>query len=144
HLVYYVAPLFLRMFPWSTLLPGSFLALRKTEPGRSPLRFFAVWLLAGLAFFTLVSRKSPYYLLPLAPAAAVLAAAWVFERARDSLAAKPFALGLSRGSIACLLAASALLWLAAFAVRGAACRVQAVASGIGGRPLISILSLWLL
>jgi hypothetical protein len=39
---------------------------------------------------------------------------------------------------------SALLWLAAFALRGAECAVQAVASGIAGRPLISIVSLFLM
>jgi 4-amino-4-deoxy-L-arabinose transferase-like glycosyltransferase len=144
HLVYYVAPLFLRMFPWSLLLPGALLTLRKPAPERSRLLFFAVWLAAGLAFFTLVRRKSPYYLLPLAPAAAVLGAASVFERARDSLTSEPFALGLSRWWVGCLLVASVVLWLAAFAVRGAACGVQAVASGIGGGPLISIPSLWLL
>jgi 4-amino-4-deoxy-L-arabinose transferase-like glycosyltransferase len=144
HLVYYAAPLFSKMFPWSVLLPGALLALRKPAPGQSPLRFFAVWLVAGLAFFTLVSRKSPYYLLPLAPAAALLAAAWIFERVHASLASEPFDLGLSRWRAGCLLAASVLLWLAAFAVRGAACDVQAVAGGIGGQPLISIPSLWVL
>jgi 4-amino-4-deoxy-L-arabinose transferase-like glycosyltransferase len=144
HLVYYVVPLFSKMFPWSLLLPGALLGLWKATPGRSPLRFFAVWLLAGLAFFTMVSRKSPYYILPLAPAVAVLAADSVFARVRDSLVSEPFDPGLSRWWVGCLLAASILIWLAAFAVRGAACDLQAFAGAIGDRPLISIPSLWLL
>jgi 4-amino-4-deoxy-L-arabinose transferase-like glycosyltransferase len=144
HLVYYAPSVFLKMFPWSVLLPGALLALRKPAPPQSPLRFFAVWLVAGLAFFTLVSRKSPYYLLPLAPAAAVLAAAWIFQRVSESLASKPFDLGLSRWWAASLLAASTLFWIAAFSVRAAACDVQAVASGVASQPIISISSLWLL
>jgi 4-amino-4-deoxy-L-arabinose transferase-like glycosyltransferase len=144
HLFYYAVPLFSRMLPWSLLLPGALLALRKARTGPSPARFFAIWLLAGIVFFTLVRRKSPYYLLPLAPAVALLVAASVFERGCESLASEPFALGLSRWWVGCLLAVSTLLWASTVAVRGAACEVQAVASGIGGRPLISIPSLWLL
>jgi hypothetical protein len=144
HLLYYAVPLFSRMFPCSLLLPGALLALRKAGTGRSPPRFFAIWLIAGIVFFTLVRRKSPYYLLPLAPAAALLAAASVFERGCESLASEPFAMGLSRWWVGCLLAVSTLLWASTVAVRGDSCELQAVASGIGGRPLISIASLWLL
>jgi 4-amino-4-deoxy-L-arabinose transferase-like glycosyltransferase len=144
HLIYYIAPLFLKMAPWSVLIPSALLALRTPVSRQPSLRFFAVWLVAGLAFFTLVSRKSPYYLLPLAPAVAVLAAAWIFDRVRDSFTAELVDLNLSRSWAGCLLAVSVLLWLAAFAVRGASCDVQAVASGVASRPLISIASLWLL
>jgi 4-amino-4-deoxy-L-arabinose transferase-like glycosyltransferase len=144
HLVYYAEPLFLKMLPWSVLLPGALLALRRPALGRPSPRFFAVWLVAGLAFFTLVSRKSPYYLLPLAPAVAVLAAAGIFDRVRDSLTFESFDPGLPRWWAGCLLAVSILLWLAALAVRDAACDLQAVASGVADRPLLSISSLWLL
>src|SRR5262249_28444578 len=109
HLVYYVAPLFLKMLPWSVLLPAALLALRTAGRGTAPLPFLCVWLVPGLTFFTLVSRKSPYYLLPPAPAAAVLAAAWIFDRTRDSFTSELVGLNLPRSCAGLLLAMSILL-----------------------------------
>jgi 4-amino-4-deoxy-L-arabinose transferase-like glycosyltransferase len=58
-------------------------------PGEPPARAGAplalspaplvVWLLAGLAFFTLIVEKKGFYLLPLAPPAAILAAIFIDE-----------------------------------------------------------------
>jgi len=67
HLTYYLLHFFPHTAPWGLLVPLALLGTWRREPQTDRLRFFAVWLLAGLAFFTMVSRKSPYYLLPLAP-----------------------------------------------------------------------------
>ena len=67
HLTYYLLHFFPQTAPWGLLVPLALLGIWRREPQTDRLRLFAVWLLAGLAFFTMVSRKSPYYLLPLAP-----------------------------------------------------------------------------
>ena len=62
--------------PWGLCLPAALIAFwRLAPPERSPhLRFLVVWLTGGLLYFTMSARKSPYYLLPLYPAVALIAA----------------------------------------------------------------------
>ena len=64
--------------PWGFFLPLVLFGIPRS-PGNcrsSGFRFLVVWLFAGLFFFSLAARKSPYYLLPLAPAVALLVATW--------------------------------------------------------------------
>jgi 4-amino-4-deoxy-L-arabinose transferase-like glycosyltransferase len=83
-LTYYLWHLFPLALPWSALLPAALVAAWRGSPEMKGSRFFVVWLVAGLAFFTAVLRKSPYYLLPLAPPMALLGAMWAFPRVRSS------------------------------------------------------------
>ncbi len=83
-LTYYLRHLFPLALPWSVLLPAALVAAWRGSPEMKGSRFFVVWLVAGLTFFTAVLRKSPYYLLPLAPPMALLGAMWAFPRVRGS------------------------------------------------------------
>lgn len=140
HLFYYVIHLFPQTAPWGLAVPFALRALRRADPPRAPtLRFFAVWLVAGLAFFTMVSRKSPYYLLPLAPPVALLAGAWAFERATGRAAIERVRFGPSARRLVALAAAATVVWLAARLSHAKSCESFAVAQAFAGRPLATIL-----
>jgi 4-amino-4-deoxy-L-arabinose transferase-like glycosyltransferase len=142
HLGFYPRELFLTTFPWGLLLPAAlFECWRKRTPSSS--RFFVFWLLSGLVFFTLASRKSPYYLLPLSPAVAVLAASWAFPRVHESLATRRFDLGFSALWFVLPLAAAVIGWLSTFVLPSQPCELAAVSTSLGGHPFSSIGCLWL-
>ena len=138
HLTYYLLHFFPHTAPWGLLVPLALLGVWRREPQTDRLRFFAVWLLAGLAFFTMVSRKSPYYLLPLAPPAALLAGAWIHGRVRDSLASEAPRVGFSLRTFAVLIGVSTLAWLVSINVTGGSCELRAAARGLAERPLATI------
>ncbi len=73
-LIYFVAP-FTFLFPWSIFLPG---ALITWWQGRKVIKDkrvpFGIWFFSLLIFFSLMSSRREYYLLPAIPAAAVLIA----------------------------------------------------------------------
>ena len=142
HLGFYPRELFSTMLPWSLLLPVALLEWwRNQTPSKS--RFFVFWVLSGLAFFTLASRKSPYYLLPLSPAVAVLAASWTFPRVHESLATRRFDLGFSARWLVLPLATAVIAWLSTFVLPSQPCELAAVSTTLGGHPFSSIGSLWL-
>lgn len=64
--------------PWGFFLPWVLFGSPRSPGNSRPsgFRFLVLWLFAGLLFFSLAARKSPYYLLPLAPAVALLVATW--------------------------------------------------------------------
>ncbi len=59
-------------FPWT---PIAALVFRKAWFADARMRFFGLWVLFGLMFFSAAANKLPGYLLPLVPAA------WAAERA---------------------------------------------------------------
>jgi 4-amino-4-deoxy-L-arabinose transferase-like glycosyltransferase len=142
HLGFYPRELFLTMLPWSLLLPAALLEWWKNQT-LSKSRFFVFWLLSGLAFFTVASRKSPYYLLPLSPAVAVLAASWAFPRVQESLAKRRFDLGFSARWLVLPLATAVIVWLSTFLLPSEPCELAAVSTSLGGHPASSIGNLWL-
>lgn len=143
HLGYYLRNLFVTMLPWSVLLPPALVGVWR-DPQRWPaVRFFATWLVAGLVFFTVASRKSPYYLLPLAPAVSIIITAWVFPLVRESLATEPFGLPIGRRGMLGLLAVSIAVWLAARAAGNGSCTTDGLARAIGHHPFAAIGALWL-
>ncbi|MBI2962900.1 MAG: glycosyltransferase family 39 protein [Deltaproteobacteria bacterium] len=147
HLGYYPRHLFSAMLPWSLLLPPALVGLwRDAERWRAE-RFFVVWLAAGLLFFTFASRKSPYYLLPLAPAVSIVVTAWIFPVLRASPAGRALEVPVGRRAMLGVLGVSAALWLAALWLAALAadgsCRARALASGIGGHPFFAVGALWL-
>ncbi len=66
-------------------LVASFRGLR--EPGAETHRLVLLWLVGGLAIFSLLGKKQPYYTLPLLPAAALLTARWLIRLRPQGLAA---------------------------------------------------------
>ncbi len=73
-IVYYVYRLPVDTFPWIALLPLAIAALRADPGARRAARLPAAWLVGGLAFLTALVGKQPHYLVPLAPAMAILCA----------------------------------------------------------------------
>jgi 4-amino-4-deoxy-L-arabinose transferase-like glycosyltransferase len=75
HLSHFVN-IFTNTAPWGLFLPAAligFWRLPRLERSRH-LRFLVIWLTGGLFYFTMSARKSPYYLLPLYPAVALIVA----------------------------------------------------------------------
>ncbi|MDR4503524.1 MAG: glycosyltransferase family 39 protein [Candidatus Scalindua sp.] len=72
--IYLEAP-FSFLFPWSLFLPGALVTWwrdrKMTKDKKEP---FGIWFFSLLIFFSLMSSRRPYYLLPAIPAAAVLIA----------------------------------------------------------------------
>ncbi|OGP84815.1 MAG: hypothetical protein A2Y95_07720 [Deltaproteobacteria bacterium RBG_13_65_10] len=60
------------LFPWIFLLPTAWMALRVDRVAREAARLPTAWVLGGLAFLTLLHGKQPHYLVPVAPAFAIL------------------------------------------------------------------------
>ncbi|MGH7805154.1 MAG: ArnT family glycosyltransferase, partial [Candidatus Binatia bacterium] len=85
--------------PWGFLLPFAFLE-RRPGADRRARAALRRWLLAGFVFFTLATRKSPYYLMPIFPPLALLVGDWLWRRmelerseARETRGLLPWALG---------------------------------------------------
>lgn len=103
---WYLAALPLFFFPWLAW-PGLLTRLRTSlrgHGGDGGLRFILVWLGAALLVFSAISGKQPHYILPEAPALALLMA---FVLARGKVVGRPLipALGLMALGVA-------LTWLA--------------------------------
>jgi len=72
---FYLEALPLDFLPWSFFLPLAFLPVAAGDPGRRDAwRFLRVWFVMIFAFFSAASGKSPEYLMPLLPAAALMVA----------------------------------------------------------------------
>ena len=72
--VYLEAP-FSFLFPWSLFLPGALITWWKDRKViKDKKEPFGIWFFSLLIFFSLMSSRRPYYLLPAIPAAAVLIA----------------------------------------------------------------------
>ncbi len=106
---YFVPMLLLGFLPWSTMLPSlaRFAAVR--EPGRAfqPQRFLLVYAAFVFVFFSASRSKLPSYILPMFPALALLAGAWLAKadprRLRVHVAA-PAVAGVALMALAPLLA----------------------------------------
>lgn len=80
-LYYFLATWWATFFPWSLAAP--FILFRTLRPPRTrdPVSIFLLcWLLGTLVFFSLLTDKNDAYLLPAAPALALLAARWLPRR----------------------------------------------------------------
>lgn len=72
---YYIPALILGFFPWSFFLPAGILSgWRAFRGGQKGFLFALVWFLAVFLIFSISAGKRPDYILPLYPAAALLAA----------------------------------------------------------------------
>lgn len=111
--LFYLPVLLLGFFPWSAFLPEAVVAgLRQARArarrsrGEAVSVFAAVWLVVGLALFSLAQTRLPHYVFPLFPAAALLVAgSWP---ARPSRLSRTLLAGIGIA----LAALSAAAWLA--------------------------------
>ncbi len=78
HLSHFVN-VFTGTLPWGFLLPFAFLEKRPGADRRGTAALWR-WLVAGFVFFTLATRKSPYYLLPIFPPLALVVGGWLWHR----------------------------------------------------------------
>ena len=81
---YYFLPIvLLGMMPWtSVVLAAVPLALRRVQTGNNRIhidRFFVLWVVVIVGFFSLSSSKLPGYVLPVFPVLALLAARWTAQ-----------------------------------------------------------------
>jgi len=120
----YLPRFFGDFFPWSLLLPAAGLHLWKTRSewlrtkDRSTIVFLLAWAVGQIVLLTALPTKRADYLLPIYPAAALLAAYWLNERRRrffhrrETTVARDYR-GRSRTIVAtaCLLAAAAAPFL---------------------------------
>ncbi len=116
--------------PWSLLAAvGAVAALGDRGPVREALLGPLCWLGTGLVAFSLASGKRPLYLLPLYPAAALLAAGTVEAVARATLPGRAGA--FARGTLRALEFPALVFWLPRTVdLRRRACAV-ALAAGLG-------------
>ena len=98
--LFYIPIFLVGFFPWSGWLPFAwFQAFRSwlaactqgkntlSIPSDSRLEWFAaIWVLAGLVFFSLSSTRLPHYIAPLFPAAAILTASFWYRCVRETRA----------------------------------------------------------
>jgi len=72
---FYVKALPLDFLPWTLFLIPAALPMSRRDPGRAPAwRLLRTWFVVIFVFFSAASGKSPEYLMPLLPAAALLVA----------------------------------------------------------------------
>lgn len=112
HLTHFVN-IFTGTFPWGFLLPLSLRDLWRTPADirSQALSFLGRWALGGFVFFTVATRKSPYYLLPILPPVALLVGNSIWERIAFTPGATPLRHLVSRRTTAAALAAALLLVL---------------------------------
>jgi 4-amino-4-deoxy-L-arabinose transferase-like glycosyltransferase len=108
HLSHFVN-IFTNTAPWGLFIPAALITFWKAPSvDRSRhAHFLVVWLIGGLLYFTLSARKSPYYLLPLYPAVALLVAEWltqpVFAAPETAALRRVSPYGLLAGGVGALL-----------------------------------------
>jgi hypothetical protein len=123
---YYYAPAALYAFsPWTlALIPALPWAFRSDE--KDSKRLLLCWLLGGLLLLSLPSTKREIYLLPLCPAAAVLAAGWFERETSRALWQKIFVFTMAGA----LVAGHAALPIAAVALDNGAGLAVSLAAGL--------------
>jgi 4-amino-4-deoxy-L-arabinose transferase-like glycosyltransferase len=149
---YFLVLLLPATMPWLAMLPASLAAARKRVQGdfQAPL-LLLVWIGFILLFFSYSSSKLPGYMLPVLPAMALLAGAYL-ERASRKAALAPAVLLVMVGiaGLACmpLIGAVNKVWLAAgFAaatICGAAAGIAEWRGQRAGTVLLAALGGWLL
>jgi 4-amino-4-deoxy-L-arabinose transferase-like glycosyltransferase len=138
-LYFYLYRLPVDLFPWILLLPTAWLALRRDPEAREAARLPAAWALGGLGFLTALHGKQPHYLVPIAPAFAILLGGGL-DRA---LAAKRprWLTPMSVGGVIWLTSAAAIVFFTtveprAFAGRSPRDACRQVSARVGKAPLV--------
>lgn len=84
---YFLAVLLVGALPWTLMMLQGWIGAwwREREAGFQPQRLLAVWALVVIAFFSASSSKLPSYILPMAPALAMLTGVWLASAERRVL-----------------------------------------------------------
>ena len=84
---FFIAVLLLGALPWTLMMLQGWLGAwwRERESGFQPQRLLAVWAFVIIAFFSASSSKLPSYILPMAPALAMLTGVWLARAERRVL-----------------------------------------------------------
>ncbi len=143
HELLYFGSLFRETLPWGLLvIPALFAYARRPAALRSRgERFLIVWIGAGLAFFTLAARKSPYYLLPIAPPVLLLAARWAYDATAHAFAADPFGGFRARATRAGMAATVGILLLVGVSANLAGLDAgDALREAVAAHPLFGVVA----
>ncbi|MBK1679898.1 glycosyltransferase family 39 protein [Rhodocyclus tenuis] len=86
---YFLAVLLVGTLPWTLMMLQAWFGawFRERTGGFQPQRLLVVWALVILAFFSASSSKLPSYILPMAPALAMLTGVWLCRAGRGTLLA---------------------------------------------------------
>ncbi len=141
HVTYYPVSLFAGTLPWSLALPAALLRGLRDRTADPRNRFLTIWIGAGLLFFTVVSRKSPYYLLPLAPAVCLCVARLLMPAARDALATGELRAAVGRRMMLAAAVFAAAAWTVVRSITPRTCGTAAIAEGIGAHPVTTLLAI---
>jgi 4-amino-4-deoxy-L-arabinose transferase-like glycosyltransferase len=89
---YYAEQLGVGMWPWVALIPAALahlaMGLRPRTREQHLRLLFAIWAIAGFAFFTFTQTKFHHYILPTVPALAMVVAFWI-DDLLDGRVARP-------------------------------------------------------
>lgn len=108
---WYYGPAFLyALAPWGLVFFAAIPWLRRRDEDSQAKRYLVAWIVSGVFLLSLAATKRGLYLLPLAPATAILAAGWT-ERASGRLRAVADRAGLALLFVGHLCAAGAAVWL---------------------------------
>jgi 4-amino-4-deoxy-L-arabinose transferase-like glycosyltransferase len=119
--------------PWGFLLPFAL-----TDRGTRAPTNLRRWFFAGFVFFTLATRKSPYYLLPVFPPLALLVGEWAWRRIAAERAAPVDGRALLRWGLGgvCVVVGVLVAWQLAGAPGLDADRHAAIRELGNGAPLL--------
>jgi 4-amino-4-deoxy-L-arabinose transferase-like glycosyltransferase len=108
---WYYGPAFLyALAPWGLAAFAATPWLRRQDSDTPAKRYLVVWIVLGVFLLSLCATKRELYLLPLAPATAILVAGWI-ERSPDRLKRVADLVGVVLLVVGHLVAAGAALWL---------------------------------
>jgi len=109
---YYLAVIFLGLFPWSAFLPWQVgLIKNKWKEKKDAFKFLLSWFLLILVFFSIASTKLPGYILPTYPVLVFLIAYWWDNIIDKKLAGKKYIFSSSIIILIGLILLSALFYL---------------------------------
>jgi 4-amino-4-deoxy-L-arabinose transferase-like glycosyltransferase len=108
---WYYGPAFLyALAPWGLAAFAAIPWLRRRDEDTPAKRYLVAWIVLGVLMLSLAATKRELYLLPLAPATAILAAGWI-ERGSERLRGVAARTGLVLLAVGHLSAASVAAWL---------------------------------
>jgi 4-amino-4-deoxy-L-arabinose transferase-like glycosyltransferase len=108
---WYYGPAFLHaLAPWGLAAFASIPWLLRRDDDTPAKRYLVAWIVSGVFLLSLAATKRELYLLPLAPATAILAAGWI-ERASERMRSVADRAGLVLLAAGHLCAAGVAVWL---------------------------------
>jgi len=112
---YYLQTFWIDMAPWGFFVPLAFRSIRRAEPEHRLALLSWIWIVATVGFFSLSKSKRSPYVLPIAPAVAVLVAEVAVAYATEALdrARRRWFLGIAAGLCGLFVAGGAVVLSAA-------------------------------